>query len=523
VPFCHEHLLVKNSCAYLRCVGIVSQGGTVVNADRQFPADVLIQDGKIKQVAPSIIAPLGTEVLDATGKLVCPGGIDPHTHLDMPFMGQVTCDDFFSGQAAALAGGTTFHIDFALPVEHDLLKGYHTWQNKAANAVMDYSFHMAVTSWSDKVAAQMGELAKTHGINSFKFFMSYKGALMVTDTELLAGLAHCRQLGALAQVHAENGDAVAEGQKQIYDAGIRGPEGHALSRPAELETEATHRAVRLAEFVGTPLYVVHIMNGDAANEIAKARARGARVVGETVTSAISLEESLMWHRNYTIAAQYVMSPPIRSANHRERVRAALAGGALQVLGTDHAVFNSSQKAMGRNDFRILPNGVNGIEERLHVAWQELVVAGRMSPTDFVRAVSTAAAQIFNIYPQKGIVASGSDADVIIFDPNVEHMISAATHHSRMDTNVYEGKIIRGKVVTTISAGRVVWHDGKLRLPARGTGRYIPLPTGGPMFEGLDARKELAMGRYGSVPVARDLPNELHEINLKHRPEMRDEL
>ena len=431
-----------------------------------------------------------------------PGGIDPHTHLAMPFMGQVACDDFFTGHAAALAGGTTFHIDFALPINHDLIAGYQEWRKKASIAAMDYGFHMAVTSWNDKVAEQMGQLTERHGINSFKFFMAYKGALMVNDEQLLAGFSRCREIGALAQVHAENGDAVAEGQKRIFEAGITGPEGHALSRPALLEGEATARAARIAEFVNTPLYVVHVMSQDAAEEITRARSHGARIIGETVTSAIALDESLMWHSNFTIASQYVMSPPIRSKAHGSAVRAALAGGQLQVLGTDHAVFNSTQKLAGKDDFRIIPNGVNGLEERLHVAWHELVNTGMIAPTDFVRLTSTAAAQIFNIYPQKGVLSPGSDADVIVFDPKVEHIISAATHHSAMDTNVYEGKKVRGRVTTTISRGRVVWHEGVLSVE-RGSGRYVPLPTGGPLFAGLDAKDAATRSVYGGAPVKRE--------------------
>ena len=486
-----------------------------MNADRQFPGDVLITDGLIAEVGQGIKAGRKARVIDATGKLVMPGGIDPHTHLAMPFMGQVTCDDFYSGQAAALAGGTTFHIDFALPVDHDLLAGYAAWKVKAADAVMDYGFHMAVTAWSAEVAAQMAALTERHGINSFKFFMAYKGALMVSDEELLAGFQRCRELGALAQVHAENGDAVAEGQRRVFAAGVTGPEGHALSRPEGLEAEATARAIRLAEFVDTPLYVVHVMSGQAAAEVAAARARGARVIGETVTSAIALDESRMWDANFTVAAQYVMSPPIRSAASGAAVQAALAGGVLQVLGTDHAVFNSTQKAAGRHDFRVIPNGVNGIEERLHVAWDEMVNSGRMPPTEFVRAVSTAAAQAFHIYPRKGLIAPGSDADVIVFDPQQEHTISAGSHHSRMDTNVYEGRKVRGRVTTTISRGRVVWHEGVLEVQ-RGSGRQVFLPTGGPLFAGLDARGAAVRAVYGGAPVARA------EMEVPQAPD-RDEL
>lgn len=489
---------------------ISCQGGTIVNADFQFAGDVLIKDGFIAEVGQGIKAGRRTRVIDAAGKLVMPGGIDPHTHLAMPFMGQVACDDFFSGQAAALAGGTTYHIDFALPVDHNLLEGYKVWREKAEASVMDYSFHMAVTKWSVGVGEQMRALTERHGINSFKFFMAYKGALMVTDDELLAGMRQCRELKALVQVHAENGDAVADGQRRVYNSGVTGPEGHALSRPEGLEAEATSRAIRLAEFVGTPLYVVHIMSGQAAAEVAAAKSRGARIVGETVTSAISLNESYMWHPNFTMAAQYVMSPPIRSTASGTAVRSALAGGIVQVLGTDHAVFNSTQKAVGKHDFRLIPNGVNGIEERIHIAWQVLVNSGLVTPSDFVRAISTAAAQAFNIYPKKGIIAAGSDADVIIFDPEIKHVISAATHHSRMDTNIYEGRRVKGKVTTTVSRGRVVWHDGMLNVE-KGSGRYIPLQTGGELFRGLDAKDAASKVLYGGAPVER---NEIASAAMK---------
>lgn len=476
-----------------------------MNADGQFEADVLIEDGLIKSIGKDLKSVSSSDaiIIDARGKFVMPGGIDPHTHLSMPFMAQETCDDFFSGHAAALAGGTTYHIDFALPVEGDLLKGYERWRAKAAhNALMDYSFHMGVTSWSDKVGDQMMKLAEDHGINSFKFFMAYKGALMVTDEELIQGLMKCRDIGALAQVHAENGDAVAEGQKRIFNEGVTGPEGHALSRPSILESEATSRAVRLSEYVNTPLYVVHVMSGDAAEEISRAKMRGARVIGETVASALALDESVLWNSNFTMAAQYVMSPPIRSSRDREQIRHALAGGALQLVGTDHAPFNSTQKALGKDDFRIIPNGVHGLEERMHIVWQEMVVSGLISLTNFVRITSTEAAKIFNIYPKKGVIAVGSDADVIVLDPEVEHVLSASSHHSRIDMNIYEGRKMKGKVTTTISQGRLVWHNGKLEIPEKGSGRFIPLPVGGPLFEGLQKKDVVQKLRHGSVPVKR---------------------
>lgn len=463
---------------------LLIKGGIVVNADRQQQADVYIEDGIIKAVEPNIKAFDEMRVIDATGYYVMPGGIDPHTHLSMPFMGQETCDDFFSGQAAALAGGTTMHIDFALPVDGDLSAGFEAYSKKAEKSCMDYGFHMAVTSWDEHVAKDMESLVKEKGINSFKFFMAYKGSLMVTDEQLLQGFKKCKELGALPQVHAENGDAVVEGQNRMIELGVTEPYGHGLSRPPILEGEATSRAIRLAQFVNTPLYVVHVMSSDALEEIARARQSGQRVIGEPVVSGLALDDSNLWDPDFDTAAKYVMSPPIRPAGHNKALQAALSTGILQLVATDHAVFNSSQKAIGKGDFRKIPNGVNGIEERMHIVWDIMVNSGKITPMDYVRITSTACAQIFNIYPRKGAVMPGSDADIILMNPNATSIISAKTHHSRIDTNVYEGWTTRGKIEVTISRGRVVWEKGMLNIK-QGSGRYIPLPPFGHLFDGLD--------------------------------------
>lgn len=479
------------------------KGGTVINADRKFRADVLVVGGKIEAVGAIPKSVIPDITIDAEDKLVLPGGIDPHTHLDMPFMGLVSCDDFLSGQLAALAGGTTMHIDFALPVKHNLIEGFKKWKEKAKDSVMDYAFHMAVTKWSFQVERDMKVLVEQFGINSFKFFMAYKGALMISDEEMLKCLQKCKQLGAIAQVHAENGDGIEFQQKMVIQSGILGPEGHALSRPPYLEGEATSRAIRLSRLVNTPLYVVHVMSEDALVEIEAARALGQRVVGEAVTSGLSLDESLMWNPDFHIAAQAVMSPPLRKEKDRQALRHALASNILSLVGTDHAVFNSTQKAAGlppESDFRSIPNGVNGIEERMHIVWHEMVNSGMITQTDFVKITSTEAAQIFNLYPQKGVISPGADADIIIFDPEQEHVISAKRHHSRSDMNVYEGKLVKGKVVVTISGGRVVWKDGIFNVTP-GTGRYLHLPPFGPLFEGLDLRENWA-DRFRKAPLRR---------------------
>ncbi|CAL8462951.1 g2485 [Coccomyxa elongata] len=468
---------------------LLIKGGTVVNADHQIRADVLIKDSLIESVGPNLKAPARTRIVDATGKFVMPGGIDPHTHLDAE-MGWgskaeiISTDDFFSGQAAALAGGTTMIIDFALPVDGDLATGFERYKEKAKKSVMDYSFHMAVNTWNEKVSSDMGKLTK-EGINSFKFFLAYSGSLAVTDDQLINGFRRSRELGALPIVHCENAAALVDAQQRTFGSGFTGPEGHFISRPAVFEDEGTSRALRLAQYVNVPVYIVHVMSGGAVAEIAAAKTRGQRVIGEAVASGFGADEGKIWDPDFKVAAQYVMSPPIRNKEHQRQIKAGLAGGVLSIIATDHAPFNSTHKRAGLHDFRKIPNGVNGIEERLHVAWDELVRPGLITPSDFVRLVSTAVAQTYNVYPRKGLIAPGSDADIIVFDPEVEHTISASSHHSKMDTNIYEGREVTGKVVVTISQGKVVWENDKLDIK-EGAGRFIPLPVGGALFEGLDA-------------------------------------
>ncbi|CAM0883166.1 unnamed protein product [Alopecurus aequalis] len=472
----HEFCAAAGGGAAGSCGGgdgtrILIKGGTVVNAHRAEEADVYIEDGVVVAVRPNI--PVGDDnvkVIDATGKYVMPGGIDPHTHLEMEFMGTVTIDDFFSGHAAALAGGTTMHIDFVIPVNGNLTAGIESYKHKAEKSAMDYGFHMAITKWDDEVSREMEVMVKEHGINSFKFFMAYKGSLMVTDDLLLQGLKKCKSLGALAMVHAENGDAVAEGQQRMIDLGLEG--------------EATSRAIRLAKFVNTPLYVVHVMSIDAMEEIAKAKREGQRVIGEPVVSGLVLDDSWLWDPDFATASKYVMSPPIREAGHGKALQAALSSGILQLVGTDHCTFNSTQKAFGSDDFRKIPNGVNGIEERMHIIWDTMVETGKITVTDYVRVTSTECAKIFNIYPQKGAILEGSDADIIILNPKTSFVIGAHTHHSRSNTNVYEGRKGKGLVEVTISRGRVVWEDGNLNV-VPGSGRYIRTPPFGYLFDGIE--------------------------------------
>ncbi|XP_065198342.1 dihydropyrimidinase-like [Sycon ciliatum] len=454
---------------------LLIRGGTVVNADRKFVADVYCEDGIIKQVAPNITQPSQCEVVDATGKLVMPGGIDTHTHMQLPFMGTVAVDDFYSGTRAAVAGGTTMIIDFVLGSRGtSLLDAYDQWRGWAdPKVVCDYSFHVGVTWWSEQVGKDMKKLVDEKGVNSFKMFLAYKNVFQLDDSELLASFKVCGEIGALAQVHAENGDVIDDQSKRMIELGITGPEGHAMCRPEEVEGEATTRATVLAHQVNCPLYVVHVMSKSAADAVLDARKKGRIVFGEPIAASLGTDGTHYCHHDWSHAAAHVMGPPLRpDKGTPEYLMKLLASGQLDCTGTDNCTFNRNQKAMGRDDFRKIPNGVNGVEDRMSVIWEKGVHAGMMDACRFVAVTSTTAARIFNIYPRKGIIAPGSDADIVVWDPEASRTISANTHHQAVDFNIFEGMTCHGVAVVTISRGKVVWDHGKLNVE-RGAGRYIP--------------------------------------------------
>lgn len=470
-------------------MSILVRGGTVTTAEHSFRADVYCEDGTIAAIGSNLNVPAGAEIVDAGGMLVMPGGIDPHTHMELPFMGTVASEDFFTGTSAGVAGGTTMIIDFVIPSpQASLLEAYRTWRGWAAKAAADYSFHVAVTWWSEQVREEMGVLTREHGVNSFKHFMAYKGAIMVDDGVLLNSFGRALELGAICTVHAENGDAVFHLQQKMLDLGITGPEGHALSRPPEVEAEAANRAIAIADVLGAPLYIVHVSTEEAAQAIARARARGHRVYGEALAQHLVIDESVYQNQDWTTAAAYVMSPPFRPKHHQKALWAGLASGQLQTTATDHCCFCAPQKAAGRDNFTRIPNGTGGIEDRLSVLWHHGVRAGRLTPNEFVRITSTNAAQIFNIFPRKGAVAVGSDADLVVWDPDGRRTISVRTHHQNVDFNIYEGMEVQGLARHTISQGRVVWSNGDLRT-VRGAGRYIDRPCHPPVFEAIAIRNE----------------------------------
>jgi dihydropyrimidinase len=414
----------------------VIKGGTIVTADLTYKADVLIEGEAIVEIGQNLS---GDTVLDAAGCYVMPGGIDPHTHLEMPFMGTYSTDDFETGTRAALSGGTTMVVDFCLPSPNQsLIEAMSMWDNKVGKASCDYSYHMAITWWGKQVFDEMEEVVK-RGITTFKHFMAYKGALMVDDDEMYSSFQRCAELGALPLVHAENGDVVAQLQASLMAKGNNGPEAHAYSRPPEVEGEATNRAIMIADMAGVPLYVVHTSCEQAHEAIRRARQKGMRVFGEPLIQHLVLDESEYANPDWDHAARRVMSPPFRNKAHQDSLWAGLAAGSLHVVATDHCAFTTDQKRYGVGDFTKIPNGTGGLEDRMPVLWTYGVNTGRLTPNEFVAVTSTNIAKILNCYPKKGAILEGADADIVVWDPKRAKTISAKSQHRLQCVRRHRGR------------------------------------------------------------------------------------
>ncbi|WCR09336.1 dihydropyrimidinase [Paracoccus stylophorae] len=466
------------------------RNGTIVAADLTYKADVLIEGGRIVAIGQNLT---GENTLDATGCYVMPGGIDPHTHLEMPFMGTYSADDFDSGTRAALAGGTTMVVDFALPAPgQGLLDALKMWDNKSGRAHCDYSYHMAVTWWGEQVFDEMEQVVG-RGITSFKHFMAYKGALMVNDDELFASFSRVGDLGGIAMVHAENGDVVAELSARLLAAGNTGPEAHAYSRPPQVEGEATNRAIMVADMAGVPLYVVHVSCEDSHEAIRRARQQGKRVWGEPLIQHLTLDESEYFDKDWDHAARRVMSPPFRDRKHQDSLWAGLQSGSLSVVATDHCAFTTEQKRYGVGDFTRIPNGTGGLEDRMPMLWTHGVGTGRLTPNEFVAVTSTNSAKILGMYPKKGAVLVGSDADLVVWDPQAEKTISAGSQQSAIDYNVFEGQKVRGLPRYTITRGVVAVTEGKIDS-REGHGEFVPREPRGTVNRALSQWKELTAPR-----------------------------
>jgi len=363
-----------------------------------------------------------------------------------------------------------------------VMEAWESWNEWASKAAGDYSFHVAITWWDDTVKEDMATLSKK-GVNSFKHFLAYKGAIMADDEVLVKSFANCADLGCMATIHAENGELVSHLQQQLFDSGVTGPEGHPNSRPPEVEGEATNRAIRVAEMIGIPVYIVHTSSRDAMDAVAAARARGQVVFSEVLSQHLVVDDSMYYHPDWRTAAHHVMSPPFRNKKHQESLWNALTAGIAQTTATDHCSFSTEQKLAGRQDFRIIPNGTGGLEDWLSIMWHHGVNCGKLTRNQFVDVTSANAAKIFNIYPRKGVIQVGADADVIVWDPEATRVISADSHYQKTDYNVFEGMEVKGVNKYTALRGRVTYSDGDLREDGlRGYGKFIPRPTHSRFFE-----------------------------------------
>ena len=452
---------------------VLIRNGRVVTAVDDYFADVLVEGEQVTRIGKSLEAPPGAEVIDANGKLVIPGGIDPHTHLDMPFGGTTSADDFESGTIAAAHGGTTTLIDFAIQTKGEsALSGLDTWHGKAeGKATIDYSFHMILTDMPVERLPEMTKL-RDAGVTSYKLFMAYPGVLYVDDGTLYRAFRKAGEDGTRICMHAENGIVIDEIIREAVEAGHKDPVWHARTRPTRMEAEGVHRAIAIAEVANVPLYIVHLSCSDALEEVKRGRARGVDVVAETCPQYLFLDQSYYEKEGFE-GAKWVMTPALREKWNQDVLWRGLALGHLETVATDHCPFCfAGQKELGKDSFTKIPNGAPGLENRMAMLY-EGVRKGRISLNRYVELTSTAAAKTFGLFPKKGTIAVGSDADIVIFDPERRETIgkkNPVTHHMKVDYSAYEGFEVQGYPETVLSRGRVVVKNTKLET--KGGGRFV---------------------------------------------------
>jgi len=455
-------------------MSVLIKNGRVVTAAESYVADIYTEGEKIVAIGKNLDYTANT-IIDASGKLVFPGGIDPHVHLDMPFMGTYSSDDYETGTRAALHGGTTMVIDFILQKQGDTLhNALKTWQKKSkGKAIGDYSYHMAVTDFNDNVAKEVVQMIEEEGITSFKTFMAYKGALMIDDGQMVQLMKVVKKHGGLVTVHATNGDMIDSLIAKNKAEGNLSPLYHYLSQPEVTEAEASGRFSDMLNYTGCPGYIVHMTCEGALNAVRKATQRNQKVFVETCTQYLMLDASL-YEKDFE-GAKWVMSPPLREKKDQAALWSGINQGLVQVVGTDHCPFKWKQKKMGKDDFSKIPNGHPAIEHRMEFLYSEGVNQNKISLTKYVELTSTNAAKIFGMYPRKGTIAIGSDADLVIFNPKKKHTISVDTHHMNCDYSAYEGRKVTGKTETVILRGKIAIENGNCKLKA-GHGQFIPRGT-----------------------------------------------
>jgi dihydropyrimidinase len=446
----------------------IIKNGHIITASDDFIGDILIEGEKIAAIGTHLDT-AGAQVIDATGKVVFPGGIDPHVHLQMPFMGTWSSDDYASGTSAALHGGTTMVIDFVLQTQGKSLQhALDTWRGRSdGNCYGDYSFHMAVTDFNSDTQKEISTMV-SEGITSFKTFMAYKGALMIDDGQMVALMKEVKKQGGMVTVHATNGDMIDNLIAQHRAEGKVSPLYHYLSQPEITEAEASGRFADMAEYTDVPAYIVHLTCEGALNHVRDASRRNQKVFVETCIQYLLLDASKYEQPD---GAKWVMSPPLRQKKDQTALWAGLNQGLVQIVGTDHCPFSWEQKQMGKDDFSKIPNGHPAIEHRMELLWSEGVMKGKISPQKFVEVTSTNVAKIFGMHPQKGCLAPESDADIVIMDPNVKHTLSAKTHHMNVDYSGYEGWPVTGKVEQVFLRGQTAIKDQEVKVP-KGYGRFV---------------------------------------------------